>query len=90
MIVCYSDASFANLCNASSQGGYMCQYKDEKKFAPKSWKSQKIQRGVKSTLAAEALALVETLQACFMIRAVLLEIYKKEPHSKTFPLFYRQ
>ena len=35
MIVCYSDASFANLRNASSQGGYiMFLYKDEKKFAP--------------------------------------------------------
>ena len=84
MVVCYSDASFANLRNASSQGGYMFLYKDEKKFASISWKSKKIQRVVKSALAAEALALVEALEACFMIRAILLEIYKKEPHSKTF------
>ena len=87
MIVCYSDASFANLRNASSQGGYIVfLYKDEKKFAAISWKSKKIQRVVKNTLAVETLALVETLEACFMIRTVLLEIYKKEPHSKTFPI----
>ena len=34
MIVSYSDASFANLRNASTQGGYiMFLYKDDKMFA---------------------------------------------------------
>ena len=42
-IVCYSDASFASFRNASSQGAYMFLFKDEKKFAPISWKSKKIQ-----------------------------------------------
>ena len=87
MIVCYSDASFANLRNASTQERYiMFSFKDEKKFAPISSKSKKIQRVVKSTLAAETLALVEALEVCFMIRVILLEIYKKEPHSKTFAI----
>ena len=86
MIACYSDATFANLRNASSQGGYMFLFKYEKKFGPISWKSKKIQRVVKSTLAAQTLALVEALEACFMISAILLEIYKKQPHSKTFPI----
>ena len=58
----------------------------EKKFALTSSKSKKIQRVVKSTLAVETLALVETLEVCFMIRTILLEIYKKEPHSKTFSI----
>ena len=61
-------------------------YKDEEKVAPISWKSKKIQRVVKRTLAAETLALVEALEAYFMIRTILLEIYKKEPHSETFPI----
>ena len=75
MIVCYSDASFANLRNASSQGGYiMFLFKDENKFAPISWKSKKIQRVVKCTFAAETLAIVEALEMCFMIRAILFEI----------------
>ena len=57
-----------------------------RKFAPISWKSKKIQRVVKSTLAAETLALVEASEVCFMIRVILLEKYKKEPPSKTFPI----
>ena len=77
MIVCYSDASFANLRNASNQERYMFLFKDEKKFAPTSSKSKKIQRVIERTLAAETLALVEALEVCFMIRAILLEIYKK-------------
>ena len=32
MIVCYSDASFENLRNASSQGGYKFLHKDEKRL----------------------------------------------------------
>ena len=39
MIVYYSDTSFTNLRNASSKGGYiMYLHKDEKKYAPISWK----------------------------------------------------
>ena len=74
MVVCYSDASFANLRNASSQGGSFFLYKDEEKFPQISWKSKKNQRVVKNTLAAETLALVEALLVCFMIRAILLDV----------------
>ena len=93
IVVCYSDDSFANLRSASSQGGYiMFLYKDEERFAQISWKSEKIQRVLKSTSAEETLALVEALEAYFMIRAILLEIYKKELHRKNIfnPLLYRQ
>ena len=55
-----------------------------KKFVPISWKSKKIQRVVKSTLAAETLALIEALETCFMIRAIMLEIYKKSLIAKHF------
>ena len=33
-VLYYSAASFANLRNASSQGGYMFLYKDEERFSP--------------------------------------------------------
>ena len=82
--VCYSDVSFANLKNELSQDGYKFLYKDKKKFVPISWKSKKIQRAVKSTLAAETLALIEALETCFMIRAIMLEIYKKSLIAKHF------
>ena len=77
MIVGYSDASFANLRNASTQGGYiMFLYKDNKMFAL-IFEDLKIFRVTKSTLAAETLALIETIEASFMIRAILLETYKR-------------
>ena len=58
--------------------------KTKKKFVPISWKSKKIQRVVKSTLAAETLALVEALETCFMIRAIMLEYTKKSLIAKHF------
>lgn len=58
----------------------------KKKFAPISRKFKKIQRVAKSTLAVEKLALVEALEVYYLIGAILLEINKKEPHSKTFPV----
>lgn len=60
--------------------------KMKKKFAPISRKFKKIQRVAKITLAVEKLALVEALEVYYLIGAILLEIYKKEPHSKTFPV----
>ena len=50
-IICFADATFTNLKNSSSQGGYivfLC--KDQKKYAPISWNLKKIQRVVKSTM----------------------------------------
>ena len=67
-IICFSDAAFANLKNGSSQGGFiifLC--KSDKNYAPISWKSRKIQRVVRSTLAAETLAMEEALEECFII-----------------------
>ena len=86
-ILCFSDASFANLKGSSSQGGYVLfLYKDDKTFAPIAWKSRQIQRVVKSTLAAETLSMEEALEACFMIRSILLEIFQKDAASGLFPI----
>ena len=59
---------FANLKNGLSQGGFiifLC--KSDKNYAPISWKSRKFQRVVRSTLAAETLAMEEALEECFII-----------------------
>ena len=69
-IICFRDAAFANLKNGSSQGGFiifLC--KSDKNYAPISWKSRKIQRVVRSTLAAETLAMEEALEECYLIRS---------------------
>ena len=47
---------------------------------------KKIQRVVKSTIAAETLALQEALETCYMIRTILLELYKKETDNGLFPI----
>ena len=61
-ITCFSDAAFANLKKGSIQGGFiifLC--KSDKNYAPILWKSRKIQRVVRSTLAAETLPMEEAL-----------------------------
>ena len=40
---------------------------------------------VKKTIAAESLALQDALDTCYMIRASLLGLYKKETDSGSFP-----
>ena len=50
-----------------------------------TWQSKKIKRIVKSTLAAEALALDESADACFYIRILLCEISGKNEEN-IFPI----
>ena len=59
-ICAYSDASHANLKGGSSQGGYIIFLHGENSHvAPISWRSRKINRAVRSTLAAKTLAHTE-------------------------------
>ena len=88
-----SDAAFTNSKNAASQGELLSYfnmiillYKSYKNYAAISWKSRKIQRVVRSTLAAETLAMEEVLEECFVIRLMLLEIYNRDAKSGLFPI----
>ena len=70
-LICFSDASFANLPNSGSQGGYIIfLVGDNDKCAPILWKSMKLKRVVRSTLAAETLALEEAVEACHQPRSL--------------------
>ena len=72
---CYIDASFANLKDAGSQGGFIVFIVGRnQKYAPLMWQSRKIKRVVKSTLAAETMALLEGTESCFLIKSTLFEI----------------
>ena len=72
---CYADASFANLLGSASQGGFIVLLKDSAgNRCPIFWQSRKIRRVVKSTLAAETLALLDCASAAVYIREVLMEI----------------
>ena len=74
-IVAYSDASFANLKDGGSQGGYIIfLLGSNNKYMPIAWQSKRIRRVVKSTLAAETLAMVDMAEACIFYRKLLLEL----------------
>ena len=81
-IVVYSDASYANLPNGGSQGGHLVFLSDTKGFCcPLAWHSTKIKRVVRSTLAAETLALVEGLETAFLMAKTVGEIISGKKES---------
>ena len=72
---CYTDAAFANLPNAGSQGAFIVFIKDEKgKRSPIFWQTRKLKRVVKSTLAAETMALLEGAEASIYILGMLKQL----------------
>ena len=59
VLECYTDASFANLPGDGSQGAFIIFLVDQSGArSPIFWQTRKIRRVVKSTLSAEALALL--------------------------------
>ena len=86
-ILTYSDASFANVYDAKSQGGYITYLSDGQKSFPLAWQSQKVKRVVKSTQAAETLAMVDAAEASVYYRSFLLELTGlKDKDDKLFPI----
>ena len=74
-IVAYGDSSFSNLSDGGSQGGHIIfLVGSKKKYFPLSWQSRRIRRLVKSTQAAETLALVDLAEACFYYRKFILDL----------------
>ena len=72
---CFSDASFANLAGNGSQGGFVIFLRDaDGGRCPILWQTRKIRRVVKSTLSAEAMALLECAEAAVYVASVLHEI----------------
>lgn len=63
----YSDASLGNMPNGGSQGGFIILLAIQSgKFSPIWWNSKKIRRVVRSTLAAETLAMADGIQYLYM------------------------
>ena len=69
----YTDASYGNLKDSGSQGGHIIFLTDGKRSCPISWSSRKVRRLVKSTLAAETLALVDGCESAYMIGKLIAE-----------------
>ena len=74
-VECYSDASFGNLAGGGSQGGYIIFLSDpDGSRCPLSWQSRKVCRVVKSTLAAETLALLDAAEAGVYLANLITEV----------------
>ena len=72
---CYTDAGFANLPNGGSQGAFIIFMTDEKgKRCPIYWQTRKLKRVVKSTIAAETMALLEGAEASIYISGILKQL----------------
>jgi hypothetical protein len=74
-IIAYADASYRNLKNNGSQGGQLIILKGRNgRYSVLNWKSKKIKRTVKSTEAAEALALQEGAELAFVTQSFMNEL----------------
>ena len=74
---CYTDAAFKNLQNGNSQGGLIIFLQDlHGKRCPIFWRSKKLERVVKSSLAAETQALAEGAEFCSYVADILKLLIK--------------
>lgn len=81
-IVTYSVASYANLPGWGSQGEQIIFLADEEMGAyALTWKSTKIKRVVKSTLAEETLSFVEGCDMSFLIAKIVAKIIYNDKES---------
>ena len=84
-IITFCDASFSNLLNGGSQGGYISFLVDKNGiYSPIAWQSKRIRRVVKSTIAAECLAAVEAAETTIFIASMLKDILKLSKNIDTF------
>ena len=75
-IVCYSDASMGNLSDGATQGAsFIALVGENGRFSPLYWQSKRIRRVVKSTLAAETLAMTEAIDNAVFIAMLFSELY---------------
>ena len=72
---CYTDASLHNLQKGNSQGGLIIFLKDRSGYkCPLYWRSKKLERKVKSTIAAESLALNEGAERSIYLAHILRQL----------------
>ena len=78
-IECYADAAFANLPNGGSQGALIIFLRDASgSRCPIFWQTRRLKRVVKSTLAAETMALLEGAEAAVYIAGIMKQLIGKD------------
>ena len=71
----FADASYANIIDGGSQGGYIIFLVDKyERCNPVSWSSKRLQRVARSTLSAETQSAVEALESGCLLKQVLNEL----------------
>ena len=70
----FTDAAFGNLHDGGSRGGYLIFVSDGLRSAPLDWSSHRLKRVARSTLAAEAQALLDGISGAMYYRQLLMEI----------------
>ena len=75
-LLLFTDAAFANLPDgvSSTQAYIIFVVDDQGQCCPVDWKSNKIARVVRSTLAAESYALQDGLEAAVLVKTSLQEM----------------
>lgn len=74
-LIVMADASLGNLPDGGSQGGHLIMLLDSSgKISPITWKSKRIRRVARSTLAAETLSLSDALDTGMFIRTLYQEL----------------
>ena len=74
-LLSYCDASYGNLPDGSSQGGYIIFLADERgSVSPICWSSRKLRRVCRSTVAAETMAMLDAIDACIWLSHIISEV----------------
>ena len=71
-LICFSDASFANVNCDGSQGALLLFLEGgDRRYMLLAWQSQKLKRVVKSTLTAETLPLQKAIEVAYMMPSTI-------------------
>lgn len=73
-MVVYSDASLGNSATGNTQGGYFLALQGKESFTPLAWCSRKLRRVARSTLAAETLAMVDSMDSAIFSASLFTEL----------------
>jgi hypothetical protein len=74
-VVAFTDSSFNNLEDGGSQGGHVVFLKDKhNRSCPISWRSQRVRRVARSTLAAESLSFADGVDAAAFVSSLAAEL----------------
>jgi len=81
-VIVYTDSSFNNLDDGGSQGGLVVLLRDKHNCTcPISWRSNRVRRVARSTLAAEALAFADGIDTASFVSHLAVELQMTKPNT---------